>query len=73
MESCSKYKLMENDFGEIDKTLSSLKSFLNLDNSVLHVNYKKPQNFDLQSGVPPAGGRGCLGSNYVSNVVNRSL
>lgn len=28
---------MENDFGVIDKTLSSLKSFLNLDNSVLSI------------------------------------
>lgn len=37
MESCSKYKLLENDLGVIDKTLSSLKSFLNLDNSVLSI------------------------------------
>ena len=37
MESFTKYKLMENDFGVIDKTLSSLKSFLNLDNSVLSI------------------------------------
>lgn len=37
MESFTKYKLMENNFGVIDKTLSSLKSFLNLDNSVLSI------------------------------------